>query len=82
MTATMMMEEEKGMVENGPQLSNSALLSNLEAIFWARAEIKHLFLSFGKVFGNMQSHVTFCYQDADIGDSSPVKQHPYKYKSY
>jgi len=31
MIATMMMEEEKGMVENGPKLSNSALLSNLEA---------------------------------------------------
>lgn len=81
--ATTVIEGEKGTTENGPKLSNSETLGNLKVKLGhlsmeEQTEIKLLLLSFKKVFGDIPSHTTCCYHDTDVGDSTPVKQHPYR----
>ena len=71
------------MGEDGLKLSNSALLDNLKVKLGhlsveEQVEMEQLLLSFTKVFGDMPSRTNCCCHDVDVGESTPVKQHPYR----
>jgi len=66
------------MAENVPKLSNPEILDNLNVKLGHLIEMELLLLSFKKVFGDIPNRTTCCYHDVNVGDSTPVKQHPYR----
>ena len=85
-TTKLTVEEESSMGEDGLKLSNSALLDNLKVKLGhlsveEQVEMEQLLLSFRKVFGDMPSRMNCCCHDVEVGESTPVKQHPYRMNS-
>ena len=68
--------------EKGPKLSNSEILKNLDTKLshltaTEKVEIEQLLKEFQQVFGDMPKRTTCIYHDVDVGEASPIKQHPY-----
>ena len=68
---------------NGPRLSNSVILKNLQCkldhlILDEQADMKQPLLKFQKVFGDVPSITTCSYHDVDVEEAIPIKQHPYR----
>ncbi len=76
-------EGEREVVTNGPRLSNSMILKNLQCKLdhlssEEQADMKQLLLKFHKVFGDVPSVTTCSYHDVDVGRVAPIRQHPYR----
>ena len=81
--AAVCVEEERDRVENGPKLSNSEILKNLETKLshltsTERMEMGQLLKEFQQVFGDVPKCTTCICHDVDVGEASPIKQHPYQ----
>ena len=76
-------ERQRGIEENGPKLSNSKVLENLDAKLsnltaTEKLEIKQLLKEFQQVFSDVSKCTTCTHHDVDVGEATPVKQHPYR----
>ncbi|XP_052093704.1 uncharacterized protein LOC127729824 [Mytilus californianus] len=65
------------------RLKNSKILSNLDSKFAhlsfdRREKIKALVFSFKNLFPDVPNKTTAVCHDVDVGDASPIKQHPYR----
>ena len=81
--AAVCVEGESDRVENGPKLSNSEILKNLETKLshltsTERMEMGQFLKEFQQVFGDVPKCTTCIYHDVDVGETSPIKQHPYR----
>ena len=70
-------------MENGPKLSNSEILKNLETNLsnltsTERMEMGQLLKHFQQVFGEVPKCTTCICHDVDVGEASPIKQHLYR----
>ena len=70
-------------LEETVRLKNSEILSNLDSklahlSFDRREEIKTLVFSFKNLFPDVPNKTTAVCHDVDIGDASPIRQHPYR----
>ena len=70
-------------LEETVRLKNSEILSNLDSklahlSFDRREEIKTLVFSFKNLFPDVPNKTTAVCHDVDVGDASPIKQHPYR----
>ena len=75
-------EGERGLIEFGLRSTKSEILNNLKGkLDHLSAEepvqMELLLLEFKKVFHDVSSITTCSYHDVDVGDATPVKQHPY-----
>ena len=73
----------EGESENGPRLSNSMILRNLQYKLGhlsskEQVDMKQLLLKFHRVFGNVPSVTTCSYHDVDVGKAAPIRQYPYQ----
>lgn len=67
----------QGKFSNSVALGNlSSLLSHLEVP--QRTDIVNLILSHGSLFADVPSQTHVLSHDIDVGDSRPIKQHPYR----
>ena len=71
-------EGERDMVENGPKLSNSEILKNLETKLshltsTERMEMGQLLKMFQQVFRDVLKCTTCICHDNDVGETSPIK---------
>ena len=69
-------------MENGPKLSNSEILKNLETKLSHLTSTRkdgheQLLKEFQQVFGDVPKCTTCIYHDVDVEEASPIKQHPY-----
>ena len=74
-------EGERGIEENGLKLSNSKVLENLDAklshlMATEKLEIKQLLKEFQQVFSDVPKRTTCTHHDVDVGEATPIKQHP------
>ena len=74
-------EGERDREENGPKLSNSEILNNLHIKLshltaTEKVEIEQLLKEFQQIFGDVPKRTTCIYHDVDVGEASPIKQHP------
>ena len=66
-----------------PKLNNSDVLQNLDEKLShlepnQREDIKELIYEFQDIFSDTPTRTTEAYHDVDVGDSPPIKQHPYR----
>ena len=66
-----------------PKLTNSDVLQNLDEKLShlnpdQREDIKELIYEFQDIFSDVPTRTTEAYHDVDVGDSHPIKQHPYR----
>ena len=76
-------EGERDREKKGPKLSNSEILKNLDTKLshltaTEKVEIEQLLKEFQQVFGDVPKRSTCIYHDVDMGEASPIKQHPYQ----
>ncbi|CAC5364330.1 unnamed protein product [Mytilus coruscus] len=69
---------------NTVRLKNSVILPNLDSklahvSFDRREKLKALVFSFKNLFPDVPNKTTAVCHDVDIGDASPIKQHPYRF---
>jgi len=67
----------------GPKLPNSDVLFNLEQKLGhlpenKQKELRALISEFSSVFTDVPGITSYTFYDADVGDSQPIKQHPYQ----
>ena len=80
---TVHVEGERDREKNGPKLSNSEILKNLDTKLshlttTEKVEMEQLLKEFQQVFGDVPKRTTCIYHDVDVGEASPIKQHPYR----
>ena len=74
---------ERDREKKGPKLSNSEILKNLYTKLshlsaTEKVEIEQLLKEFQQVFDDVPKRTTCIYRDVDMGEASPIKQHPYR----
>ena len=82
LVATAVVEGERDLIEHSPRLSNSMILKDLTGKLGhlsaeEQGEMEQLLLKFQKVFSDVPSITTCSSHDVDVGEATPVKQHPY-----